>query len=328
MGGLIKYSTTTPVQARSADELAALYGVKNKESDYAASLGAATEAKFGMWDTQMKGIRDQQLTDYSAQFSQYQNYQRQNRQNALRSGLSRGSAIAQEVMSQVQNQAYGAQNQTGYQQQLGDIAAQKGAQLGADKYNAFDMANQTNLALGGLSTTQHQSDSAAQTGYQQYLAGLAQARASQSNADATTYAADQGNLMYKETLKVLGAGNEALAIEVASGKMDIRDAINLVQQVKNNLPNLALPTQGVPATASEVKLFNNLGALPKNPVNGTVASVLGQKVLYKDGQWFKQDTSIKGPTIKDDGVDTVTGSQPVTFNKQKVYGGLSGKLGE
>lgn len=223
-GSLVKYTTNTAIKPKTADELAAIYGIKNKEADYASALGAATDAKFGMWDTQMKGIRDQQLTDYASQFSQYQNYQRQNRQNALRSGLSRGSAIAQEVMSQVQNQAYGAQNQTQYQQQLADIAAQKGAQVGADKFNAFDMANKTNMELAGISTTQQQTETAGQAGYQAYLGDLAQAAATRANADATTYAADQGNLLFKETLGVLGEENRDLAIAVGKGDLTIAEA--------------------------------------------------------------------------------------------------------
>jgi len=215
----VKYSTTTPVQAKSADELAALYGVKNKESDYAAALGAATEAKFGMWDTQTKGIRDQQLTDYASQFNQYQNYQRQGRQNALRSGLNRGSAVAQEVMSQVQNQAYGAQNQTGYQQQLADIAAQKGAQVGADKYNAMDMSNQTGLALGSLSAQILEKETAGQTGYQNYLASLQAGR--DSITASAAYGSGNSQQAYDLALKSTGDPDAAFRIAYEGSTIDM-----------------------------------------------------------------------------------------------------------
>jgi hypothetical protein len=255
----VRYSTNTPVQAKSADELAALYGIKNKEADYAAVLGAATEAKFGMWDTQTKGIRDQQLTDYASQFNQYQNYQRQGRQNALRSGLNRGSAVAQEVMSQVQNQAYGSQNQTAYQQQLADIAAQKGAQVGADKFNALDMTNQMGLSLGGLSTQQQATDTQGQVGYMGYLGALATADAGKYTADknfqATQYGTDNGNYVYNNAIKA-GLSPEAAAKIANSESTNTKE-----------LDNLQYDAYGFPKAATEGAVFTK-GGVPYKFIGG------------------------------------------------------------
>jgi hypothetical protein len=271
--GATKYSTTNVVKAKTADELAAQYGVVNKQADIAATLKSATDAKFGMWDTQMKGIRDQQLTDYSGQMNQYQKYARENRQNALRSGLGRGSSVAQEVMSQVQSQQFGAQNQTQYQQQLADIAAQKGAQQGADVYNAMDMANQTNLALAGLSTTQQTTETAGQTGYLNYLAGLANANATKYSADqnvvaSSKYGGAANEEAYARALKILG-GDENLAFQVTYNGLDIKDAVKQNQFDGAGFPKNAAEGATFPKGNYMYKTTGGVWVLmPPEPVSG------------------------------------------------------------
>lgn len=214
------------VKARSADELAALYGVMNKREDIAGVLNQATEAKFGMWDQQTRALRDQQLTDYASQVSQMQQMQRQGRQNALRSGLSRGAAGAQEVLSQFYTQQQGNQNQQYYQQQLGDIAAQKSGQVGADIYNSMAMANEIGMGLGNLGVAQQTNEVQNQGNYWNYAGQLANANAMRYSADQSINAAKAGNGgMSLWDMAVRIGLSEADAARIASGTLTFEEAI-------------------------------------------------------------------------------------------------------
>lgn len=181
---------------RGGQALAEKYGLTYGRENIERILNESTNAKFNEWDAQGRKLRDQQLTDYAAQYDQYLQYARQNRDKALRSGLSRGSAVSQDIMSQMAAQKGGAEKQTLYQQGLADLVNQRGTQLGADKFNAMNMSNELGLALGGLDANLYQSDTAGLTGFQQYLASMAQSeaqvRAAGLQAGASRYAADRG----------------------------------------------------------------------------------------------------------------------------------------
>lgn len=183
-------------ELRGGQTLANLYGVTYGRENIEGILNEATNARFNELDAGTRKLRDQQLTDYASQYDQYLQYARQNRDRALKSGLSRGSAVSQDIMSQVAAQKSGAENQTFYQQGLADLVNQRGTQLGADKFNAMNMSNELGLALGGLDANLYQSDTAGLTGFQQYLASMAQSeaqvKAAGIQAGASNYAAKQG----------------------------------------------------------------------------------------------------------------------------------------
>lgn len=213
------------VKARSADELAALYGVMNDRDDIYNTLNQATEAKYRMWEQQTRALRDQQLTDYASQVSQMQNMQRQARQSSLRSGLSRGVSGAQEVLSQFYTQQQGNENQQYYQQQMGDIAAQKAGQKGADIYNAMAMSNELGMGLGNISTNQQTNEVQNRGNYLNYL-GM------HENAQATRYSADQSYNSYQSQVgknlfdyaKQVGLSDDD-AVKIAAGEMTFSEAI-------------------------------------------------------------------------------------------------------
>ncbi len=183
------------IKKMTAAELASMYGIMYKREDIEGVLNEATTAKFNELDAQTRSLRDRQLTDYASQYNQYLLNARQNRQNSLKSGLSRGSNVARDVMSQLSAQQQGAENQTAYQQGLADLVNQRGTQLGADKYNALAMSNEIGNNLANIAANYYQSDVAGLTGYQQYLASLANSQATLGaagvTADATKYAANQ-----------------------------------------------------------------------------------------------------------------------------------------
>lgn len=254
-------------ELRGGQTLANLYGVTYGRENIEAILNEATNAKFNEWDAQGRKLRDQQLTDYASQYDQYLQYARQNRDRALKSGLSRGSAVSQDIMSQVAAQKSGAENQAFYQQGLADLVNQRGTQLGADKYNALTMSNELGLALGGLDANLYQSDTAGLTGFQQYLASMAQSeaqvRAAGIQAGASNYAAKQGynaaalaggGSGIPDFVKALGLDSD-LEYDVATGKMSATEASNIMSDRKSKSTKTPRPT-GVP-TYEEI--FKNGG---------------------------------------------------------------------
>ena len=230
---------------RGGQALADLYGLTYGRDNIEKVLNEATNAKFNEWDAQGRKLRDQQLTDYSSQYDQYLQYARQNRDRALKSGLSRGSAVSQDIMSQVSAQKNGAENQAFYQQGLADLVNQRGTQLGSDKFNAMNMANEQGLALGGLDANLYQSDTAGLTGFQQYLASMAQSeaqvKAAGLQAGASRYAADRGY----NAAALAGGGSIAdyaaklgldpdLEADFITGKMSATEATNIMAQRKKD----------------------------------------------------------------------------------------------
>lgn len=235
-------------ELRGGQPLANLYGVTYGRENIESILNEATNAKFNELDAGTRKLRDQQLTDYASQYDQYLQYARQNRDRALKSGLSRGSAVSQDIMSQVAAQKSGAENQTFYQQGLADLVNQRATQLGADKFNAMNMSNDLGLALGGLDANLYQSDTAGLTGFQQYLASMAQSeaqvRAAGLQASASRYAADRGynaaalagggsGSGIPDYIKALGLDPE-LEYDVATGKMSATEASNIMAQRKKD----------------------------------------------------------------------------------------------
>ena len=230
---------------RGGQALADLYGLTYGRDNIEKVLNEATNAKFNEWDAQGRKLRDQQLTDYASQYDQYLQYARQNRDRALKSGLSRGSAVSQDIMSQVAAQKNGAENQAFYQQGLADLVNQRGTQLGSDKFNAMNMANEQGLALGGLDANLYQSDTAGLTGFQQYLASMAQSeaqvKAAGLQANASRYAADRGY----NAAALAGGGSIAdyaaklgldpdLEADFITGKMSATEATNIMAQRKKD----------------------------------------------------------------------------------------------
>ena len=227
-------STPMPYQKpelRGGQALADKYGITYGRENIERILNEATNAKFNELDAGTRKLRDQQLTDYASQYDQYIQYARQNRDRALKSGLSRGFAISQDIMSQMAVQKGGAENQAYYQQGLADLVNQRGTQLGADKYNAMSISNELGLSLGGLDANLYQSDTAGLTGYQQYLASLAQAnaqiQAAKAQADASRYAADRG---YAASIGSQGSAEDINAIARQHG-IDL----DLARDVQNGL---------------------------------------------------------------------------------------------
>lgn len=180
------YASQTPEtvdpRLRSGQELADLFGMIFGREEIEAILNQATKAKFDEWTGQTEKLRDQSLTDYSSQYNQYLQHSRGNRQNAVKHGIKRGSDVAQEVLEQMGAQQYGAENQSQYQQQMGDIAFQRGSQLAYDKYNAMTTQNELAGQLGNLSMGAHSNE------VQQQAAQLSH-HGQMVQADATTKAA-------------------------------------------------------------------------------------------------------------------------------------------
>ena len=142
----------------SGQEMADLFGFIFGRDQILEILQGATNAKFDEWGKQTESLRDQSLTDYSAQYNQYLQNSRQNRQNAVRHGLQRGSSVAQEVLGQLGAQQGGAENQTMYQQQMADIAAQRGSQLAYDEFNALNMQNELAGNIGNMAVGQYSNE--------------------------------------------------------------------------------------------------------------------------------------------------------------------------
>jgi hypothetical protein len=252
---------------RGGQALADLYGLTYGKDNIEKVLNEATNAKFNEWDAQGRKLRDQQLTDYASQYDQYLQYARQNRDRALKSGLSRGSAVSQDIMSQVAAQKNGAENQAFYQQGLADLVNQRGTQLGSDKFNAMNMANEQGLALGGLDANLYQSDTAGLTGFQQYLASMAQSeaqvKAAGIQAGASNYAANQG---YNAAALAGGGGSIVdyakklgldpdLEADFITGKISATEATKEMSDRKSKSTKTPRPT-GVP-TYEEI--FKNGG---------------------------------------------------------------------
>lgn len=164
-------------QLMSGQQVADLFGVIFGRDQIKEILNQATKVKFDEWQQQTESLRDQSLTDYSAQYQQYLQQSRQNRQNAVRHGLQRGSSVAQEVLGQMGAQQAGAENQTMYQQQMGDIAAQRASQLASDEYNSMTMQNELASMLGGHAINQYSNEVQQQAAQLSYHGQLAQADA-------------------------------------------------------------------------------------------------------------------------------------------------------
>lgn len=248
----------------SGEELANLFGLVFGQDAIYDILQQATNAKFDEYDSQTRKIRDQQLTDYSSQYNQYLQNTRNQRQSALKNGLSKGTSVAQEVLSQLGAQQQGAQTQQLYQQQLGDIAYQRGSQLAADEYNAMMTQNDLATTLGNLSIGQYGNEVQHDAAYMSLLGQQAQAAAQNAMANAQRYSADQSRASYNDQAANAQIQNSAVytnltasgmpatyASLVATGQMDYQTAMTLWDQDKRKLtgggtsrPNPGLPNMG------------------------------------------------------------------------------------
>ena len=194
LAGLIPESQ---LKLMSGKEVADLYGYIYGEDEIYKRLQEATNAKFDEWGKQTEMLRDQSLTDYASNFDMYQSQARQARQNAMRTGLSKGSTIAAEVLSQIGAQRQGADNQAGYQQAMGELAAQRGSQLAYDKVNAMNSQNELAALLGNQSINQYgnevQNRAAEMSLLGQYAQAESNTKSAQIMADAQRYAANRAS---------------------------------------------------------------------------------------------------------------------------------------
>ena len=182
----------------TAQELADMFGFTFGQDEIESILNQATNAKFNEMDSQTAQLRDRALTDYSGAYKQYNDQNRQNRSRAMKNGLSRGSNIAQEVLSQVQAQQGGAFNQQQYQQQLGELTNMRGSQLAMDKMNAMNTQNGLAGSIGTMAVNQYSNNVQEDAAYMAYLGQMAQAEAQKAVAGATRdsasiYAGAQNN---------------------------------------------------------------------------------------------------------------------------------------
>lgn len=283
-------------QLMSGQQVADLFGVIFGRDQIKEILNQATKVKFDEWQQQTESLRDQSLTDYSAQYQQYLQQSRQNRQNAVRHGLQRGSNIAQEVLGQMGAQQAGAENQTMYQQQMGDIAAQRASQLASDEYNSMTMQNELASAMGSHAINQYSNEvqqQAAQLSYHGQLAqadatvqaaGIsadAQIRSANAAAQAQRYYADATAKAQVEAAKqgFNAKDSEALAQykgyemykndgfadivawELALNRVTYNEALKLQKdwEARNNPPAPKIPTPG--ASYSGMTTSNSPSAL-------------------------------------------------------------------
>lgn len=194
LAGLIPESQ---LKLMSGQEVADLYGYIYGEDEIYKRLQEATNAKFDEWGKQTEMLRDQSLTDYASNFDMYQSQARQARQNAMRTGLSKGSTLASEVLSQIGAQRQGADNQAGYQQAMGELAAQRGSQLAYDRVNAMNSQNELANLVSGVSVNQYgnevQNRAAEMSLLGQYAQAESNTKSAQIMADAQRYAASRAS---------------------------------------------------------------------------------------------------------------------------------------
>ena len=222
-------STTAPKKPTlySGEELAKLFGLVFGQEQIYDILQQATNAKFDEFDSQTRKNRDQQLTDYSTQYDQYLQNTRNQRQSALKNGLSKGTAVASEVLSQIGAQQQGAQTQQLYQQQLGDITYQRGSQLASDQYNAMMTQNDLATTLGNLSVGQYGNEVQHDAAYMSLLGQQAQAAAQNAMANAQRYSADQSRASYNDQSAAQQAQSSALysSLRVTGMPMELAQAV-------------------------------------------------------------------------------------------------------
>ncbi len=296
--GLTNYASqygnvnTTNPQLQSGEDLAKLFGGIFGYDQILGILNQATEARFNEWSKQTEGIRDQSLTDHASQYNQYLQNSRQNRQNAVRHGLQKGSSVAQEVMGQLGAQQGGAENQGQFQQQLAEIASQRGSQLAYDKTMAMNTQNQLASQYGDLSVTQYsnqvQEKSAELLHHGQLVAADAQVRAYAIQGNATRYAAELNKLASDHAAELGFKGKELdaathtifknslvsagwpdwLASSVATGNMSMKDG--MAQKEKLELESSKVTPQA--PYYGQLPQGNNPQGLPTDWMNDPSSS--------------------------------------------------------
>lgn len=138
-------------QLQSGQELANIFGHIFGYDNIYKILQNATNEKFNSWDAQTRQTRDRYLGDMAAQQQGIIDNSRNIRQQAVRTGLSKGSNVAAEVMQQMASQQQGMGVQQEYRNVLNEISNQRASQQGADIYNAMAMQNDLSSQLGTMS---------------------------------------------------------------------------------------------------------------------------------------------------------------------------------
>jgi hypothetical protein len=212
-GGANPYGMMDPTKAAlmGGQELADKFGFIYGEDNIRQRLNDASNAKFNEWEGQTRKNRDQSLTDYSDQFQQYRLENRNKQQGAMKNGLSRGAGIAQEVMGQLGAQQQGAQQQQTYQQNLADIALQRGTQLASDGFTAMTQQNALAGQMGTMAVNQQGNTVQENAAYQSYGGQMAQAAAQQAAAGATRYAANRNYAASSNQTTAQQTANNGLA---------------------------------------------------------------------------------------------------------------------
>lgn len=145
-----KLGLGSEVPLQSGEELANLFGNIFGYDNIYKILTDATEAKYGSWDAQTRQTRDQYLTDMANQQQGVMENSRNIRQQAVRTGLSKGSNVASEVMQQMAAQQQSAGVQQEYRGALNAISNEKASQQGMDIYSAMAQQNALASEMGGL----------------------------------------------------------------------------------------------------------------------------------------------------------------------------------
>lgn len=148
--GMVGLNST---KLQSGQEMANIFGHIFGYDNIYKILQDASKEKFGALENQTMETRDRYLTDMANQQQGIMDNSRNIRQNAVRTGLSKGSNVAAEVMQQMASQQQSAGVQQEYRSVLNDINNQHASQKGADIYNAMATQNELASQLGNLAVT-------------------------------------------------------------------------------------------------------------------------------------------------------------------------------
>ena len=170
----------------SGDEIAKRFGIVNDYATVLAEMQGATSKKFDELNTQTLKAKDDSLRTMQSQYQQYLDGIRSAKSNAVATGISKGTAAAQQIAAMLGGQQQTAASQQTLTDLLNTINEQRATALATDVNTARTQTNEMGKYLSQIGATY---DSNAINKYAAQLAADAQTRAAQIAASGQTSAA-------------------------------------------------------------------------------------------------------------------------------------------
>lgn len=170
----------------SGDQIAKKFGINNDYASILKNLQGATDAKYSELTTTANRTKDDSLRTMEGQYNQYLQSMRDDRANSVSSGITKGTAAANQLSAMLQGQQGVSTEQQRLNDAIMDISKQNATENATNRVTADTTYNEIAKYLAQMGATYEGNDINRQSSL---LSAQAQTQAASISAGASTRAA-------------------------------------------------------------------------------------------------------------------------------------------